>query len=200
MSPSSYKVTITKVDDDNNKIELISSNNKQTKQLIKGKKWVHSPEPADEEQGTASDAANPKEAGPSTHTKCHKLDAAADSQSRLDAHLCEQKPKECVIPYSDALFHEATIEWLIETDQLIDAVNHKSFKYMIDTAARATNDIKIPSRRQMWQAIIDLFKCNLTKLCKWLLSDAVKGRINLTCDAWQASNVDGYFAITGSWV
>ena len=28
----------------------------------------------------------------------------------------------------------------------------------------------------------------------------VKGRINLTCDAWQASNVDGYFAVTGSWV
>jgi hypothetical protein len=22
----------------------------------------------------------------------------------------------------------------------------------------------------------------------------------LTCDAWQASNVDGYFAVTGSWV
>jgi hypothetical protein len=28
----------------------------------------------------------------------------------------------------------------------------------------------------------------------------VKGLINLTCDAWQASNVDGYFAVTGSWV
>lgn len=33
-----------------------------------------------------------------------------------------------------------------------------------------------------------------------LKSDAVKGLINLTCDAWQASNVDGYFAVTGSWV
>lgn len=33
-----------------------------------------------------------------------------------------------------------------------------------------------------------------------LKSDAVKGLINLMCDAWQASNVDGYFAVTGSWV
>jgi hypothetical protein len=24
--------------------------------------------------------------------------------------------------------------------------------------------------------------------------------VNLTCDAWQASNVDAYFAVTGSWV
>ena len=28
----------------------------------------------------------------------------------------------------------------------------------------------------------------------------VKGHINITCDAWQASNVDGYFTVTGSWV
>lgn len=24
--------------------------------------------------------------------------------------------------------------------------------------------------------------------------------INFTCDAWQASNVDGYFAVTGHWI
>jgi hypothetical protein len=28
----------------------------------------------------------------------------------------------------------------------------------------------------------------------------IKGRINLTCDAWQASNIDGYFAVTGAWI
>ena len=26
------------------------------------------------------------------------------------------------------------------------------------------------------------------------------GEISLTCDAWQASNSDGYFAITGHWI
>lgn len=31
-------------------------------------------------------------------------------------------------------------------------------------------------------------------------SDIVKGEISLTCDAWQASNTDGYFAVSGHWV
>jgi hypothetical protein len=26
------------------------------------------------------------------------------------------------------------------------------------------------------------------------------GKISLTCDAWQASNTDGYFAVTGHWI
>lgn len=28
----------------------------------------------------------------------------------------------------------------------------------------------------------------------------MKGKVSLTCDAWQASNSDGYLAVTGSWV
>lgn len=28
----------------------------------------------------------------------------------------------------------------------------------------------------------------------------MKGKVSLTCDAWQASNIDGYFAVTGSWI
>ncbi|KAG1793796.1 hypothetical protein EV424DRAFT_1275472, partial [Suillus variegatus] len=102
-------------------------------------------------------------------TKCRKLDAAADSQARLDTHLREPQPKERIIPYSDAIFREAAIEWLIETDQPIDALNHKSFRYMIDVAARATNDVKLPSRTKTRRAIIDLFKHNLTNLRRRLL-------------------------------
>ncbi|KAF8800065.1 hypothetical protein BYT27DRAFT_7029686, partial [Phlegmacium glaucopus] len=26
------------------------------------------------------------------------------------------------------------------------------------------------------------------------------GEISLTCDAWQASNSDGYFVVTGHWI
>jgi len=33
-----------------------------------------------------------------------------------------------------------------------------------------------------------------------LQGNAVKGKVSLTCNAWQASNVDGYFAVTGSWI
>jgi hypothetical protein len=28
----------------------------------------------------------------------------------------------------------------------------------------------------------------------------MKGKVSLTCDTWQASNSDGYFAVTGSWI
>jgi hypothetical protein len=28
----------------------------------------------------------------------------------------------------------------------------------------------------------------------------MKGQVSLTCDAWQASNADTYFAITGYWI
>jgi hypothetical protein len=31
-------------------------------------------------------------------------------------------------------------------------------------------------------------------------SAVVTGEISLTCDAWQASNCDGYFAVTGHWI
>jgi len=31
-------------------------------------------------------------------------------------------------------------------------------------------------------------------------SDAAKGEVSLMCDAWQASNVNGYFAVSGHWV
>jgi hypothetical protein len=28
----------------------------------------------------------------------------------------------------------------------------------------------------------------------------VTGEVNMTCDAWQAGNSDGYFAVTGHWI
>jgi hypothetical protein len=30
--------------------------------------------------------------------------------------------------------------------------------------------------------------------------ELIRGKVNLTCDAWQASNADAYFAVTGHWV
>jgi len=32
------------------------------------------------------------------------------------------------------------------------------------------------------------------------ISQYVAGKVSLTCDAWQASNADGYFAVTGHWI
>ena len=94
-------------------------------------------------------------------------------------------------------------------------MEHPAFKNMIDIAARATNGVTIPNYKQTQQAIIDLFKKNLTNLWKclnvchtpclvvssslhWFQSKAASGHVNLTCDTWQASNADGYFTMTAS--
>lgn len=41
-----------------------------------------------------------------------------EKQSSLDPHLKEQEAKERVVPFSEELFREAAIEWLIATDQV----------------------------------------------------------------------------------
>ena len=46
-------------------------------------------------------------------------DAASEKQSCLDSHLREKPQKERVIPHNDDLFHDAAIEWLVSTDQVI---------------------------------------------------------------------------------
>jgi hypothetical protein len=33
-----------------------------------------------------------------------------------------------------------------------------------------------------------------------LQSKSVSGAVNITCDAWQVGNTDGYFAVTGHWI
>ena len=87
---------------------------------------------------------------------------------------------------------------------------------MIDMASRApTNGVKIPGRKRTRAAIKQLYKDHLTNVkaklnvsmeChERLLSHLVQGptvtgEVNLTCDAWQADNKDGYFAVTAHWI
>ncbi|KAH9986585.1 hypothetical protein BJV77DRAFT_1061785 [Russula vinacea] len=97
-------------------------------------------------------------------TKNHRESAAADTQSRLDPHLKEKLVKERVILYTDDLFQAAAIEWLVSTDQPIQALQHPAFQIMIHSAARATNGVNIPNGRQTQQAIMDAFKKQLTAL------------------------------------
>jgi hypothetical protein len=51
-----------------------------------------------------------------------KLDEASATsklqQGRVDQHFETVKPEDKPIPYSDAIFQEAAIEWLIQTDQV----------------------------------------------------------------------------------
>jgi hypothetical protein len=54
--------------------------------------------------------------------KAIKAEAEADEatlrQTRLDGHLEDISHKERVVPYTDARFREAAIEWLVATDQV----------------------------------------------------------------------------------
>lgn len=51
--------------------------------------------------------------------KERKAAASTDkAQTQLDPHLKDIPLKEHIIPYSDKIFREAAIEWLISTDQV----------------------------------------------------------------------------------
>jgi hypothetical protein len=88
---------------------------------------------------------------------------------------------------------------------------------LIDVASRATNGVKFPGRKGTRGEIKRLFKDQLTKLNAQLnvnihsgfssfshlitlQGPTVQGEVSLTCDAWQASNTDGYFAVTAHWI
>ncbi|KAJ7443384.1 hypothetical protein FB451DRAFT_1056943, partial [Mycena latifolia] len=66
--------------------------------------------------------------------------------------------------YTDQLWLDAAVEWLAATDQPIDALSHPKFKAMIDIAARATQGVTIPNRKQTRAEIINLFHDQMDKL------------------------------------
>jgi len=41
-----------------------------------------------------------------------------ERQQTLDGHITHEPPTEKVVPYTDALFRDAAIQWLIETNQV----------------------------------------------------------------------------------
>ncbi|KAJ7624218.1 hypothetical protein DFH06DRAFT_1008412, partial [Mycena polygramma] len=121
-------------------------------------------------------------------------------QQSLDSHL--RKKPDRVARYSDELMRDAALQWLIATDQPIDALTNPEFKKMIDIAARATEGVTLPNRAQTREGIINLFHEQMNqlkirlhvRLCcrfsrcnspRFVQSDAVTGLIHITCDAWQ---------------
>ncbi|KAH9954159.1 hypothetical protein BC827DRAFT_1088143, partial [Russula dissimulans] len=94
-----------------------------------------------------------------------KRKAAAEEVTRtLDHNLCEKKVSEQVIPYSDKHFCQAAVEWLVATDQPIQALEHPKFKMLIDVASRATNGVKIPGWKATRVEIMGMFKNHLMTL------------------------------------
>ncbi|KAJ7593826.1 hypothetical protein C8J56DRAFT_776467, partial [Mycena floridula] len=83
-------------------------------------------------------------------------------QSHVDTHfpVLTEKP----VTYSDTLMEEAALEWLIETDQPICALEHPAFCRMMDIAAKATRGIALPNWKLTRERIISLFKKQMARL------------------------------------
>jgi hypothetical protein len=89
---------------------------------------------------------------------------------------------------------------------------------MIELASRAKNGIKVATQKASRAGILEMLHAHLRDLrdrltVSWptlklvLVSSMfafqgpqVKGKISVTCDCWQASNVDSYFAVTAHWI
>ena len=64
-------------------------------------------------------------------TSARKKAAVLAQQATLDPHLRERSPTEQVIHYSDDLFQEAAIAWLVSTDQVRRAA---PFKHLLTSS------------------------------------------------------------------
>ncbi|KIK47782.1 hypothetical protein CY34DRAFT_8650 [Suillus luteus UH-Slu-Lm8-n1] len=132
------------------------------------------------------------------NVKARKDNAA---QQSINVHLTEQKLAERVVSYTDKLFKQAAIEWLVSTNQPIQVLEHPKFKEMIDIAARATNSVKIPGRKATCVKIMRTFKTHLMGLRSKLNISQVYDIALSTQLIWTyAENTDGYFAVTGHWI
>ncbi|KAF9031027.1 hypothetical protein BJ165DRAFT_1339297 [Panaeolus papilionaceus] len=90
-------------------------------------------------------------------------------QSHVTSHFNPAPEKEPAPEvYSDELFKEVAIQWLIETNQPIQAFDHPTFKRMINLAARATKGVQLPSRKQTRAEILRMFKEQMTALSERL--------------------------------
>ena len=103
-------------------------------------------------------------------------------QGQVDQHFNIIKPEDRPVPYSDAGFWEAAIQWLVQTDQVkrffilftranllcawqsIQALEHFAFQIMVQIASCVTHKIKIPNQKQTWAEIILLFKDQMNRL------------------------------------
>ncbi|KAI9429899.1 hypothetical protein H4582DRAFT_1825324 [Lactarius indigo] len=96
-------------------------------------------------------------------------------QSAVTDHFRPEDPSTRRIPYSDSAFQTAAIEWLVQTNQPVQAFKHPSYKKMLDIASRANRDIKLLSQKQTRARIIKMFKQQMIML---------KGHLNVSVPAY----------------
>ncbi|KAF9493695.1 hypothetical protein BDN71DRAFT_1394444, partial [Pleurotus eryngii] len=91
-----------------------------------------------------------------------KRQASAQSQEHITAHLVLNP--DAPITYSESGFLEASLHWLIQTNQPIQAFDHPAFQNMIKMAARATNGVKLPNRNSTRSGLISIFMKEMSSL------------------------------------
>ncbi|KAG1827488.1 uncharacterized protein BJ212DRAFT_1256800, partial [Suillus subaureus] len=96
-------------------------------------------------------------------------------QTSLNSHLQENPSVDIVVLYMNTVFRKATIEWLISTSQLIQAIDHLSFQKMIAVAAHAMSGVVLPNCNTTHCKIMNLFKKQMMKLKEHLLRSHAQG-------------------------
>lgn len=72
--------------------------------------------------------------------------AAVASQTTIEDHATLTPPRARVSPYSDEIFEQAAIEWLIETDQVSISFNYMLISFTVYVLAyRRTWASKVPA-------------------------------------------------------
>jgi len=94
-----------------------------------------------------------------------KAEKAAANSSLKQTPISDFTVKqEKAIPYSEETFRQAALEWLIATDQPIQALEHLKFASMIGIASRAPDGVKLPSAKVTRSEIMQMFSDHLLDL------------------------------------
>ena len=107
---------------------------------------------------------------------------SVEKQSSVTAHFGLEDREVRPIPYSEKALETATLEWLIETNQVcilsyflsplltcgklqpIATFKNAAFKKMLDIMSRSNRGIQLPSPKQSRSQIIKMFKHQLCLL------------------------------------
>jgi hypothetical protein len=77
-----------------------------------------------------------------------KEEATRLKQGSLDPHLAKLGEKERVLPYTDALFRQAAIDWLVATDQVCVSMHHCIELLFTGSTYSRSKHLSIPSFRR----------------------------------------------------
>ena len=119
-----------------------------------------------------------------------KLAEDRSKQSSLDPHLQERVECERVIPYSDDLFRQAAVEWLIATDQV-------PFIFIFETCHNFFNNFIISQSKLLNIQVLRIWLTLLPTLHVELRSRIARQLENISLNylsrIWLTSEIDYWY-------